>query len=145
SLVCTGDMYVQPVAASARPRAAAESTERRERRTGDPCSMPLSGGDVRGQLRRDTPRRAPRDAGDAGVAGTTRRGSAGRPGRPSRLSHPRRRDPRRGLSTRSAHILSRPLDARLARGKGTHHMNFAVGETVVYPHHGAALIEEVKT
>ena len=30
-------------------------------------------------------------------------------------------------------------------GKGTHHMNFAVGETVVYPHHGAALIEEVKT
>src|SRR5699024_7729052 len=51
----------------------------------------------------------------------------------------------RGLSTRSAHILSRPLDARLARGKGTHHMNFAVGETVVYPHHGAALIEEVKT
>ena len=31
------------------------------------------------------------------------------------------------------------------RGKGTHHMNFAVGETVVYPHHGAALIEEVKT
>src|SRR5699024_969734 len=61
------------------------------------------------------------------------------------LSHPRRMDPRRGLSTRSAHILSRPLDARLARGKGTHHMNFAVGETVVYPHHGAALTEEVKT
>ena len=30
-------------------------------------------------------------------------------------------------------------------GKGTHHMNFAVAETVVYPHHGAALIEEVKT
>ena len=30
-------------------------------------------------------------------------------------------------------------------GKGTHHMNFAVGETVVYPHHGAALIEEIKT
>ena len=30
-------------------------------------------------------------------------------------------------------------------GKWTHHMNFAVGETVVYPHHGAALIEEVKT
>ena len=30
-------------------------------------------------------------------------------------------------------------------GNGTHHMNFAVGETVVYPHHGAALIEEVKT
>ena len=24
-------------------------------------------------------------------------------------------------------------------------MNFVVGETVVYPHHGAALIEEVKT
>jgi CarD family transcriptional regulator len=28
--------------------------------------------------------------------------------------------------------------------KGASHMNFAVGETVVYPHHGAALIEEVK-
>lgn len=33
----------------------------------------------------------------------------------------------------------------MSDGKGTHHMNFAVGETVVYPHHGAALIEEVKT
>ncbi len=33
----------------------------------------------------------------------------------------------------------------MSAGKGTHHMNFAVGETVVYPHHGAALIEEVKT
>ena len=33
----------------------------------------------------------------------------------------------------------------MSAGKGTHHMNFAVGETVVYTHHGAALIEEVKT
>lgn len=33
----------------------------------------------------------------------------------------------------------------MSDGKGTHHMNYAVGETVVYPHHGAALIEEVKT
>src|SRR5699024_4632414 len=48
-------------------------------------------------------------------------------------------------ATRSARILAPPLDDRLMRGKGTHHMNFAVGETVVYPHHGAALIEEVKT
>src|SRR5699024_9289144 len=42
-------------------------------------------------------------------------------------------------------ILAHPMSARLVRGKGTIHMNFAVGETVVYPHHGAALIEEVKT
>ena len=37
------------------------------------------------------------------------------------------------------------IRGRLACGKGIIHMNFAVGETVVYPHHGAARIEEVKT
>jgi len=42
-------------------------------------------------------------------------------------------------------MLAQPSPDRLLRGKGTIHMNFAVGETVVYPHHGAALIEEVKT
>src|SRR3954463_2006178 len=31
------------------------------------------------------------------------------------------------------------------RERGTEHMVFTVGETVVYPHHGAALIEEIKT
>src|SRR5690625_2399913 len=44
-----------------------------------------------------------------------------------------------------ARILAQPAPDRLLCGKGTIHMNFAVGETVVYPHHGAALIEEVKT
>src|SRR5690625_6745288 len=44
-----------------------------------------------------------------------------------------------------ARMLAQPSPDRLLRGKGTIHMNFAVGETVVYPHHGAALIEEVKT
>jgi CarD family transcriptional regulator len=29
--------------------------------------------------------------------------------------------------------------------RGTHHMAFNVGETVVYPHHGAALIEAIET
>ena len=32
-----------------------------------------------------------------------------------------------------------------SRERGYHHMAFTVGETVVYPHHGAALIEEIKT
>ena len=31
------------------------------------------------------------------------------------------------------------------RERGRLHMTFTVGETVVYPHHGAALIEEIKT
>lgn len=31
------------------------------------------------------------------------------------------------------------------QGKGSISMAFTVGETVVYPHHGAALIEEIKT
>src|SRR6478672_2471894 len=31
------------------------------------------------------------------------------------------------------------------RERGKQHMVFKVGETVVYPHHGAALIEEIKT
>lgn len=31
------------------------------------------------------------------------------------------------------------------RERGIEHMAFQVGETVVYPHHGAALIEEMKT
>lgn len=31
------------------------------------------------------------------------------------------------------------------RERGHLHMSFTVGETVVYPHHGAALIEEIKT
>src|SRR4051794_4510326 len=30
-------------------------------------------------------------------------------------------------------------------GRGTSHMTFTVGETVVYPHHGAALIEAIET
>lgn len=35
---------------------------------------------------------------------------------------------------------------RLKVAKGDYeHMSFQVGETVVYPHHGAALIEEIKT
>ncbi|GAB3589507.1 CarD family transcriptional regulator [Angustibacter peucedani] len=32
-----------------------------------------------------------------------------------------------------------------SRERGKEHMVFTVGETVVYPHHGAALIEQVKT
>ena len=28
--------------------------------------------------------------------------------------------------------------------KGSSHMTFEVGETVVYPHHGAALIESIE-
>src|SRR3954469_6766766 len=34
---------------------------------------------------------------------------------------------------------------RGGRERGTEHMVFKVGETVVYPHHGAALIEQMKT
>ena len=30
-------------------------------------------------------------------------------------------------------------------GRGTCHMSFKVGDTVVYPHHGAARIEAVET
>src|ERR671924_2079294 len=30
-------------------------------------------------------------------------------------------------------------------GRGTCHMTFKVGDTVVYPHHGAALIEAIET
>src|SRR5260370_6813475 len=30
-------------------------------------------------------------------------------------------------------------------GRGTCHMSFKVGDTVVYPHHGAARIEEIET
>src|SRR3954471_2923923 len=30
-------------------------------------------------------------------------------------------------------------------GRGIEHMSFSVGETVVYPHHGAALIEAIET
>ena len=33
-----------------------------------------------------------------------------------------------------------PLEER----KGLHNMTFKVGETVVYPHHGAALIEAIE-
>lgn len=32
-----------------------------------------------------------------------------------------------------------------ASGRGSWHMTFTVGETVVYPHHGAALIEAMET
>lgn len=35
------------------------------------------------------------------------------------------------------------LDLRL--GKGSNNMTFAVGETVVYPNHGAAVIEDIET
>lgn len=32
----------------------------------------------------------------------------------------------------------------LRSGKGPHHMTFKVGDTVVYPHHGAALIDAIE-
>lgn len=34
---------------------------------------------------------------------------------------------------------------RLSLGKGFKHMTFTVGETVVYPNHGAAVIEDIET
>ncbi|ABY22162.1 transcriptional regulator [Renibacterium salmoninarum ATCC 33209] len=39
---------------------------------------------------------------------------------------------------------SRPFRDKLGCGKGRIHMVFEIGETVVYPHHGAAKIEEIK-
>ncbi|GAA4914522.1 CarD family transcriptional regulator [Nesterenkonia rhizosphaerae] len=49
----------------------------------------------------------------------------------------------------SPELASRHADKRLCvinwtAGKGNNYMNFEVGETVVYPHHGAATIEEVE-
>lgn len=39
-----------------------------------------------------------------------------------------------------------PIVINLPVGKGDHkHMTFTVGETVVYPNHGAAVIEEIET
>ena len=38
-----------------------------------------------------------------------------------------------------------PAVVKSSHGKGSLSMAFTVGETVVYPHHGAALIEEIKT
>src|SRR5215469_14245071 len=42
--------------------------------------------------------------------------------------------------------MSSPVRGRMApSGRGTCHMTFKVGDTVVYPHHGAARIEEIET
>lgn len=42
--------------------------------------------------------------------------------------------------------LTKPSErAILDQGKGQEHMTFSVGETVVYPHHGAALIEAIES
>lgn len=42
------------------------------------------------------------------------------------------------------HAVSSNYVINLSAGKGNNYMNFEVGETVVYPHHGAATIEEVE-
>src|SRR5690606_30279882 len=141
--------------------AAAESTRRREGRTEDSCSMPQggwgrSGTALTGYLTRASqsawaPGRERRQGQGAGESWERRREWRGRtaatpPGNAvERHENSADDDSSRRLKSRWPRILSRPLDARMNAGKGTHHMNFAVGETVVYPHHGAALIEEVKT
>lgn len=50
------------------------------------------------------------------------------------------------LRRRSAHgHTMTACRARIAFGKGPNYMTFSVGETVVYPNHGAALIEDIET
>src|SRR5664279_4075699 len=70
---------------------------------------------------------------------------------PSRLAHRRDEHTRPAPKTLVTPSYSKPCPncgpcsvLLLTRGKGHEHMTFKVGETVVYPHHGAALIEAIE-
>src|SRR5580658_396571 len=50
------------------------------------------------------------------------------------------------IFARQARLITPVPRGRMASsGRGTCHMSFKVGDTVVYPHHGAARIEEIET